>query len=150
MDSIIRGTIVYLLLFVVFRLSGNRTLAQTTSFDLVLLLIISETTQQAMVDGDHSVTNGVLLILTLVGWSILFSFFKEWWPAFNRWANGVPMLIYDRDHFLEDRMQRARVDKEEVLHAARQSQGLRSMEEVEFAVLEASGDITIIPKRQAA
>lgn len=150
MDSVIRGTIVYLLLFVVFRVSGNRTLAQTTSFDLVLLLIISETTQQAMVNGDHSMTNGVVLIFTLVGWSILFSFFKEWWPGFNRWANGVPMLIYDRDHFLEDRMQRARVDKEEVLEAARERQGLRSMDEVEYAVLEAGGKITIIPKRKAA
>jgi uncharacterized membrane protein YcaP (DUF421 family) len=150
MDSIIRGCIVYLVLFVIFRISGNRTLAQTTSFDLVLLLIISETTQQAMVDDDHSMTNGLLLIFTLVGLSILFSHLKEWFPTFNKWANGVPVLIFDQGSFLEDRMKRARVDKEEILEAARMRQGLRSMDEVDYAILEPNGEITIIPKASAA
>ena len=71
MDSVLRGLLVYFFLLIVFRISGKRTLSQTTSFDLVLLLIISETTQQAMVDNDHSITNGFLLIMTLVGTSIL-------------------------------------------------------------------------------
>ena len=150
MDSIIRGCIVYLVLFVIFRISGNRTLAQTTSFDLVLLLIISETTQQAMVDDDHSMTNGLLLIFTLVGLSILFSHLKEWFPTFNKWANGVPVLIFGQGSFLEDRMKRARVDKEEILEAARMRQGLRSMDEVDYAILEPNGEITIIPKASAA
>jgi uncharacterized membrane protein YcaP (DUF421 family) len=150
MDSVIRGMIVYFVLFVVFRISGNRTLAQTTSFDLVLLLIISETTQQAMVDNDHSMMNGFLLILTLVGLSLLFSHAHQWSAAFNRWANGVPMLIFDRGRFLEDRMERARVDKEEVLEAARMREGLRSMDEVDYAVLEPNGEITVIPKAKAA
>ena len=66
MESIIRALVVYLFLFLVFRLSGKRTLSQATPFELVLLLIISETTQQAMVDGDHSVINCAILVLTLV------------------------------------------------------------------------------------
>ena len=56
MDAIMRGLMVYLFLLVIFRISGKRTLSQVTSFELVLLLIISETTQQAMVDSDHSIT----------------------------------------------------------------------------------------------
>ena len=71
MDSVLRGLLVYFFLLIVFRISGKRTLSQTTSFDFVLLLIISETTQQAMVDNDHSITNGFLLIMTLIGTSIL-------------------------------------------------------------------------------
>ena len=60
MDSVIRGLVVYLVLLIVFRFSGKRTLAQTTTFDLVLLLIISETIQQALLDNDNSMTNGLL------------------------------------------------------------------------------------------
>lgn len=147
MDSVIRGLIVYLVLFVIFRISGNRTLSQSTAFDLVLLLIISETTQQAMVDDDHSMANGFLLILTLVGMSILFSHLKQWFPTFDKWANGVPYLIYDDGKFLDDRMHRARITKEEILEAARIRQGLKSMDEVAYAIVEPSGDITVIPKR---
>lgn len=147
MDSVIRGLIVYLALFVIFRISGNRTLSQSTSFDLVLLLIISETTQQAMVDNDHSMTNGLLLILTLVGMSILFSHLRQWFPTFDKWANGVPVLIFENGRFLRDRMQRARISEEEILEAARVRQGLKSIDEVAYAVLEPSGDITVMPKR---
>lgn len=147
MDSVIRGLVVYLILFVIFRISGNRTLSQSTAFDLVLLLIISETTQQAMVDDDHSMTNGFLLILTLIGMSILFSHLRQWFPIFDKWANGVPFLIYDNGRFLDDRMRRARISKEEILEAARITQGLKSFDEVAYAIVEPSGQITVIPKR---
>ena len=81
MESVFRGLIVYFFLLIMFRISGKQTLSQTTSFDLVLLLIISETTQQAMVNSDHSVTNGFLLIITLVGTTIVLSALKQFFSA---------------------------------------------------------------------
>ena len=65
MDAVTRGAAVYLLLLIIFRLAGRRTLAQMTNFDFVLLLIISEATQNAMIGEDYSVTNGALVVLTI-------------------------------------------------------------------------------------
>jgi uncharacterized membrane protein YcaP (DUF421 family) len=67
------------------------TLAQATNFDLVLLLIISETTQQAMVDSDHSITNAFLLIMTLVGTGIGSPLLKHRLPALEKWLDGTPL-----------------------------------------------------------
>ena len=67
----------YLFVLFVFRIANKRTLSEATAFDLVLLLIVSETTQQAMVDDDHSMTNAAILICTLVGADMLLSFAKQ-------------------------------------------------------------------------
>lgn len=149
MDSILRGIIVYLFLLLIFRISGKRTLSQTTTFDLVLLLIISETTQQAMVDSDHSMTNGALLILTLVGMTILLSVLKQKFPKLDLWLEGAPLILVDRGTMLKDRMDKSRVDKEEILSAARATHGLSTMDEIEFAILERDGSISIIPREKS-
>jgi len=67
MESILRGVATYLFVWVIFRITGKRTLAQITTFDAVLLLIISETTQAALIDDNHSFTNSILLILSMLG-----------------------------------------------------------------------------------
>jgi uncharacterized membrane protein YcaP (DUF421 family) len=146
MESILRGIAVYAFLLVVFRISGKRSLAETTSFDLVLLLIISETTQQAMVDHDHSMTNAFLLIVTLVGADILLSLLKQRAPAAERWLDGVPIIIVQDGQLLKDRAGRERIDENDVLEAARLEQGLERMDQIKFAVLERGGRISIIPK----
>src|SRR6186713_643614 len=119
MESIIRGLIVYVLLLVVFRIAGKRTLSEATSFDLVLLLIISETTQQAMVDGDHSMTNGAILILTLVGSDILLSLFKQWFPALEAVLDGTAVILIRNGRVLQERLRRERIDVNDILEAAR-------------------------------
>ena len=147
MDSVIRGLIVYFFLLMVFRISGKRTLAQSTNFELVLLLIISETTQQAMVDNDHSITNGFLLILTLVGTSIVLSLLKQRFPTLDKWLDGSPFVIIENGKMLKDRMQKARVDEADILEAARGLQGLERLDQIKYAIVERSGEITIVPKR---
>ena len=146
MDSILRGVAVYVFLLIVFRIAGKRTLSQTTTFDLVLLLIISETTQQAMVDNDHSVTNGMLLIMTLVGMTILLSVLKQRFPNLDMALEGTPLILIDQGKLLKDRMEKCRVDESEILSAARMTQGLVAMDQIEYAILERNGDISIIPK----
>lgn len=146
MESVIRGLVVYLFLLVVFRISGKRTLSETSSFDLVLLLIISETTQQAMVDNDHSMTNAAVLILTLVGVDIVLSLIKRWVPQAEAWMDGLPVVIVRDGELLQDRMKRERVDEADVLEAARRGLGLESLDQIKYAVLEKGGDITVIPR----
>ena len=146
MDSILRGVIVYLFLLIVFRIAGKRTLSEATAFDLVLLLIISETTQQAMVDNDHSMTNGALLVLTLVGTDILLSLLKQRLPFLDPILDGTAVILMRDGQVLEDRLTRERVDKNEILEAARIQLGIESLDEVKLAVLERGGDISIIPR----
>jgi len=147
MDAVLSACAIYAALLVVLRIGGNRTLGQTTTFDFVMLLIIAETTQQALLGDDFSVTNALLLITTLVGLDIGFSLLKRRWPKLDRLVEGIPMVIVENGKPLLDRMHKARVDEEDVLAAARESQGLKRMDQIEYAVLERSGGISVVPKR---
>ena len=147
MESVIRGAIIYLFVWLVFRISGKRTLAETTSFDLVLLLIISETTQQAMIDDDHSLMNGMLLIMTLVGIDIFTSILKQRSARVQRVMDGGPLVILENGKPIEERMTRSRVDEDDILSAARQIHGLERLDQIKYAVLERGGEISIVPAK---
>ena len=148
MDAVLSALTLYIFLLVVLRLGGKRTLSQTTTFDFVLLLIIAETTQQALLGDDFSLTNAVVLITTLVSLNIGLSLLKRKWPQLDRLVEGIPMTIVEKGQPLTDRMRKARVDEEDVLTAARERQGLKRMDQIEYAVLERSGGISIVPRRE--
>jgi len=148
MEAIIRGVVVYVFLLVVFRIAGKRTLAQTSPFEFVLLLIISETTQQAMVDNDHSVTNAMLLIVTLVGMSVLLSVIKHRSRTASAWLDGLPVRVVREGEWDQEAADKLRVDRDEVLAAARATQGLRRMDEVDHAAVENDGKISVVPREQ--
>lgn len=150
MDAVLRAVFVYLFLLLMFRLSGRRTFSQMTSFDFVLLLIVSEATQNAMIGNDYSITNGMLVITTLVGLDVLFTNWKHRSNFIERWLDGLPTILVENGRPLEALMDRARVDREEILAVARETQGLERMDQIKFAVLEVSGGISIIPKGQAS
>ncbi|NGZ04582.1 MAG: hypothetical protein CV090_16195 [Nitrospira sp. WS238] len=146
MDPVVRSASVYFILLIFLRLAGRRTLMQMTSFDLVLLLIIGEATQNALLQSDSSVTNAVLVILTLISLDIAFSYIKQRVPVVARWMDGLPMIIVRDGRPLKDLMVKARVSEIDVLTAARESQGLQRMEQIKYAVLETTGSISIIPR----
>lgn len=77
MEMVLRALAIYLILLVVFKIAGRRALLQMTSFDLILLLIISEATQQALLGNDFSVTGAMLTIMTLVVVDMLFGLMKN-------------------------------------------------------------------------
>ena len=145
MESIFRAVIVYVFLLVIFRLSGKRTLAEVTTFDLVLLLIISEATQEALIDNDHSMTNSFLIITSLVLLNVVFSEIKERFKPAERILDGLPLLIVDHGNPLHERMRKERVDVDDVLDAAREGHGIQRLKQIKFAVLERNGKISIIP-----
>ena len=144
-NPFIRGVVIYFFLLLVFRISGKRTLSQTTPFEFVLLLIIGEATQQAMLGDDFSLTNAIVLIATLTGLDQLLSRLREKSVRFEDLMEGVPLILVDDGKPLEARMKKARVDKEDVLEAARKIHGLERMEQIKYAVLEKTGEISIIP-----
>ena len=147
MDSVLRGVVVYAFLLVIFRLAGRRTLGQVTTFDLALLLVIGETTQQALLGDDSSNTNGFLVILTLVGVDVGLSLLKQRSRRLDQWIDDVPLIVVADGRPLMDRMGKARIDETDILQSARELQGLERMDQIQYAVLERSGAISIIPNR---
>ncbi len=127
MDSILRAAALYLVLLVLFRIAGRRSLTDITTFDLLLLMIIGEATQQALLGDDFSLVNAVLVIITLI--------------------EGSPTLIVEYGRPLHARLAEARLREEDILLAARETQGLERMEQIRFAILEKNGKISIIPDR---
>jgi uncharacterized membrane protein YcaP (DUF421 family) len=77
MDSVLRAAAIYLVLLVLFRVAGRRTLSEMTSFDFVLLLVIGEATQQALLGEDFSLINAVLVIITLIMLDVLISWVTQ-------------------------------------------------------------------------
>ena len=148
MDAVFRAIVVYLFIWMLLRMAGQRTMSETTTFDFVLLLILAETAQQALLGDDFSVTNAFLLITTLVGIDVLMSFVKRQYPRFDRIMDGEPLLLVDDGRPLRQRMRRARIDEADILEAARRLQGLERMDQIKDAVLEQSGGISIIPKER--
>ncbi len=149
MDAVLRSVAVYLFLLVMMRLAGRRTLAELTVFDFVLLLIIGESTQQALLGDDFSVVNACIIIVTLIALDVTLSLVKQRSPAVSRLIDGGPMVVVENGRLLEDRARRARIDEEDVLEAARKLRGLERMDQIKFAVLEMNGGITVIAKDDA-
>ncbi len=147
MESVFRPALVYLFLMVLLRLTGKRTLAQITTFDFVLLLIISEATQQALIGEDNSMINGAIVVGTLIGLNILMSLLKQRYRWVDRLLDDIPLLIVEDGKLLQDRMDKARVDEDDVLDAAREIHGLERMDQIRHAILERDGQISIIPRR---
>ena len=146
MESVIRPALVYLFLLLLLRLTGKRTLAQITSFDFVLLLIISEATQQALIGEDNSMINSAIVVATLIGLNIVMSLLKQRSKWFDRLLDDIPLVIVADGQPLKDRMDKARVDEDDVLDAARENHGLERMDQVRHAILERDGQISIIPR----
>jgi uncharacterized membrane protein YcaP (DUF421 family) len=145
MNSIIRGVIVYFFLLLVFRISGKRTLAKITTFDLVLTLIISEAVQQSLLDEDHSMTNSFLLVLTLVAADIGLSIAKHRFPAVKKVLDGQPVVVVRDGSFVSETLDKERIEKDDVLLSARERHGIGRLADIRHAILEESGGISVIP-----
>jgi uncharacterized membrane protein YcaP (DUF421 family) len=150
MDLVLRTTAVYFVLWALFRFAGKRTLADITTFDFILLLVISECTQQALVGQDFSVTGGMLAVATFLLIDVVLSLLKHRHRQVGKVLDSVPVVLYADGRLLRDRMDKERVDAEEILVAARRQHGLESFDQIKYAVLEQSGTISIIPKTAGA
>lgn len=145
MDSVWRAAAIYLALMVLFKIAGRRSLAELTTFDLVLLMVIGEATQQALLGEGFSLTNAVLVIVTLIAIDVGLSLAKQRWRWFSRVIDGGPTVLVENGRLLRQRMHHARLVEEDILEAARSSQGVLEIGHIRYAILERNGKISIIP-----
>jgi uncharacterized membrane protein YcaP (DUF421 family) len=149
MDSVIKAAVVFFALWAIVRVTGRRTLGEMTAFDFVLFLIIGGSTQRAITGQDYSLTNALLLVATFVTLDIALSLVQLNWPVFRFILNAMPMILVENGVLLRRRMRRARITEDNILEAARRLHGLERMDQIKFAILESTGEITIVPAMQA-
>lgn len=146
MDAVLRAVVVYAALLLLFRIMGKRSLSQATTFDFVLLLVVGEATQQALLGEDFSLTMAATVIATLIGLDRFADYIGYRYPKVDRILESVSVLLVDDGELMKDRMAKAHIDEEEILTFARQAHGVESMDQVKYAVLEKDGGITIVPR----
>jgi uncharacterized membrane protein YcaP (DUF421 family) len=145
-DAVLRGLAIYLILMLLFRLSGKRTLGQVTTFDFVLLLVVGEATQQALLGEDFSITQAAIVIATLIGLDRGSDYLSWRFGPFKRVTESVPVVLVNEGELLRDVMEREHVSEEDILSSARSTRGLSNLDQIKYAIMETSGGISIVPK----
>jgi uncharacterized membrane protein YcaP (DUF421 family) len=149
MEAVLRALIVYVMLLVAFRLTGKRSMAQVTTFDLVLLLIIGEATQQALLGEDFSLTHAALVISTLLVLERIADIVTWRSPTLRRATESQPVVLVDDGRVLWEQLDHYHLSVDDVVTAARERHGLQRMADVQWAVLEVSGAISVVPRNPA-
>jgi uncharacterized membrane protein YcaP (DUF421 family) len=145
-EKIIRAMIVYFSLVVLVRIAGKRELAQLNPFDLVVLLTLSNTVQNAIIGDDNSVAGGLLGAATLIGINYLVVRFLYGHERLERLVDGDPDVLMDGGVVRHDRLRKELITLPE-LETAAHKQGFSSLDEVDRAVLEPGGTISFVARR---
>src|SRR5438105_8017908 len=141
---ILRSLVVYLAILVGLRLMGKRELGQMTPFDLVVILLIANAVQNAMVGPDTSVTGGLIAATVLVVLNYGLAQAREKLPLLRRALEGTPTLLINDGKFIEEHLRREGLDEDLVMMAIREH-GVEDLKDVKLAVLETDGSISIVP-----
>ncbi|MBF7144011.1 MULTISPECIES: DUF421 domain-containing protein [Pseudomonas] len=144
MDAALRAGAMYIALIILFKIAGRRSLMELTTFDFVLLLIIGEATQQALLGDDFSFTNAVLIISTLIAMDVGFSLAKQRFNGLARFMDDSAMILVENGKPLKKRLAKARLTEDDIMENARANEGVERMEDIRYAILERNGSISII------
>jgi uncharacterized membrane protein YcaP (DUF421 family) len=148
-EIILRTAAIYLVILVGLRLAGKREIGQLTVFDLVVLLLISNAVQNAMVGPDTSLVGGILAAVVLLVVNALVARLRYRWPRLRHWVEGTPTLLVLHGEAITEHLRREGVD-EDMLTTALREHGITDIGEVEMAVLETDGSISVVPIGQTA
>jgi len=139
-----RTVIVYAALLVGLRLAGKRELGQMTPFDLVVILLIANAVQNAMVGSDTSLTGGLIAAGVLIVGNYGLAAARERLPWLRRAVEGTPTLLINDGKLVREHLRREGLDEDEVMMAIREH-GVADVKDVRIAVLETDGSISIVP-----
>ncbi len=142
-ELVLRGLIVYVFLLILLRVTGKRQVGQLAPFDLVLLLVLSNAVQNAMNAGDNSLVGGLISAVTLVAINYLISVATFRSKKLEAIVEGRPQVLIHNGRLFEDVLRSAQLTQHE-LHAALRQGGCSCVDEVQTAVLENNGSISVI------
>ena len=148
MNPVFRAVIMFAILWVVFRIGGRRTLAEITTFDFILLLVIGDAAQNALVGDDFSITTAALVVVTLLLLDLCMGRLGLVSRTMAHVIDSAPVIVIENGRVLDKAMRAEGVDLEEILEAARERHGLQSLDEIKYAIVERHGGISVVPKEK--
>ena len=146
-EIVTRASAVFLFLFIVFRVWGKRHFGQLTSFDLILLLIMSEAVQNSLVDDEMGIPAAWISILTMVSWNIILNKLSYHSRLAEKIIQGNPEVLIENGKLNEKLMRKENISFQEIQEAIR-LEGVEKINDVARATLEANGKISVIVKSQ--
>ena len=145
MDIVIRAVVLFLFVWLVTRAVGRRELSTLQPFDLILLIVIGDLIQQGVTQNDFSVTGGMLAVGTVAAMTVLFSWLAFRFPRVQPVLEGDPVILVERGRAVDRNLRMNRITMEELAAQARLQQ-IAHLDDIDWAVLETSGNISFIPK----
>ncbi|MBF6600103.1 MAG: DUF421 domain-containing protein [Dehalococcoidia bacterium] len=146
-EIVARSVIVYVVIVLLIRVMGRRQLGQMTPFDLVLILLIANAVQNAMVGTDSTIFGGLVAAAALLTTDQVLSRAVDRIPRFRRIIQGQPILLVNDGRLIERHVVAAGLSEELVVQAIREH-GFENLQQVQMAVLEIDGTISIVPTGQ--
>ena len=143
-EKVLRSVVVYLFMLLAFRFTGKRQVGQLTPFDLVVLLIISNVVQNAVIGPDNSLGGGLLgaAVILALNYGVVELTYRS--KRLRRLVEATPTILIHNGRILHQNLQRERITLDD-LHAALRRAGVADVEHVRVAVLEENGGISVIP-----
>ncbi len=145
-EIVLRTVVVYFAVLVLLRFAGKRELGQMSVADLVVIIVIANSVQNAMNAGDNSLTVGLVAATTLVGMNLLVGRYGSRVPIIGHYVRSEPTLLMQEGELLKKNLDSEHVDREDIEMAAREH-GIADLSDVSEAVLEPDGSISIIPRK---
>ncbi len=147
LEIALRAAIIYVLVLIGIRLTGKREVGQMTPFDLVLLLLIANSVQNAVTGPDTSVTGGLVAAATLLVVNALVTYLVWRYKKVRRLAEGTPTILIHSGKILKENLAKEKVTSEALYQALREH-GVATIEEVKLAVLEIDGTISVLTNQE--
>jgi uncharacterized membrane protein YcaP (DUF421 family) len=145
LEIALRGSIVYLTLFVLFRVIAKRQVGSLGVPDVLLIVLVADASQNALGKDYQSITEGLVLVLTLLGWNYALDWLEANVPVLRRVLQSPPLVIVE-DGRLNRRNMRKELLTEDELMAEIRRNGLERLDQVRRAVLESDGKISVVPR----
>jgi uncharacterized membrane protein YcaP (DUF421 family) len=143
---VLRACVVYFLLLAMIRMTGKRTMGQFTPFDMLLVVLLGNAVQNALLGQDTSVGGGLLLAATLIALNWMVGLASARSAKVERWVEGAPVLLAREGRVYRDVLRRELISREDFEKAMREA-GCLDMADVRLAVLENNGHITVVPRQ---
>jgi len=142
-EIILRGTVIYWFIFLLFRLILHRDVGAIAIADVMLLVLIADAASNGMSGNYDSITDGCLLIATLAGWNYLLDLLSFHFPAIRRIVQSPPLALIQNGKIQRKAMRRELITVEELKSKLRE-QGIEDLREVKIAYLEEDGEISVL------
>jgi uncharacterized membrane protein YcaP (DUF421 family) len=146
MATLLHAIAGYFVLLATIRFLSRRPGSQMTMFEFVLVFLMGGIIIASTLGNDRSVTNATCAVIMVGLLHRLLSYARNRWPLIGRLADGVPLVVYRKGERQQESMRQMKIAPEDVLAAAR-TKGLRGIEEIEYAILERNGQISVLKKR---